>query len=329
MRKKLFLLTVLFLASFIFYKGAYAQTTTQCLALSSNLSYGMSDGAYSSFGPITSLQDYLKSAGYFFVTPNGNFGPATLSAVKSFQSAHGAPNTGYVGPLTRAVLVKSTCDQSNNNFGTSPSQTSIISGSSNSGVPTSDFIAPTAGQTLSTGQAFKIQWGTQAYPRYDLVLVSSNGSNMGFIAQGLSNTNQYIWNVGNVYTSQSGTNITVPNGLYQIRMQSSALGAESSDPVSNQFSISPATLSISSVFPAVAPADGNRAVVLYGSGFNTNVSVQIGSSGVRGTILYVSPDGTVLVFTVPTTAFIGSQTISVENQFQQLSNQLQFTVTAS
>lgn len=32
------------------------------------------------------------------------FGWLTLVAVKKFQSLHGVPNTGYVGPLTRAVL---------------------------------------------------------------------------------------------------------------------------------------------------------------------------------------------------------------------------------
>jgi len=39
------------------------------------------------------------------VTPtSGYFGPITLAAVKTFQTAHGIINTGYVGPLTRAAL---------------------------------------------------------------------------------------------------------------------------------------------------------------------------------------------------------------------------------
>lgn len=36
----------------------------------------------------------------------GNFGPKTFSAVTSFQNANNLPPTGFVGPLTRAVLNK-------------------------------------------------------------------------------------------------------------------------------------------------------------------------------------------------------------------------------
>ena len=39
------------------------------------------------------------------VTPtSGYFGPITFAAVKTFQTAHGIINTGYVGPLTRTAL---------------------------------------------------------------------------------------------------------------------------------------------------------------------------------------------------------------------------------
>lgn len=39
-------------------------------------------------------------------TGPGTFGPATEAALKSFQSKHGVPATGYYGPLTRAAMAK-------------------------------------------------------------------------------------------------------------------------------------------------------------------------------------------------------------------------------
>ncbi len=38
------------------------------------------------------------------IPTSGYFGPITLAAVKTFQTANGVINTGYVGPLTRGVL---------------------------------------------------------------------------------------------------------------------------------------------------------------------------------------------------------------------------------
>jgi hypothetical protein len=52
------------------------------------------------------LQQTLQSLGFFptNITPNGNFGPATESAVRAFQTAHSIAPLGYVGPGTREVL---------------------------------------------------------------------------------------------------------------------------------------------------------------------------------------------------------------------------------
>ena len=55
------------------------------------------------------LQAYLKDAGYLAATPNGNFGPATLAAVKAFQLANGVSATGFVGPATRAMIKLKSC----------------------------------------------------------------------------------------------------------------------------------------------------------------------------------------------------------------------------
>jgi peptidoglycan hydrolase-like protein with peptidoglycan-binding domain len=55
---------------------------------------------------VLELQKRLKSEGYLNATPNGNYGPATVAAVKAYQKAKGLSQLGTVGPGTRAALNK-------------------------------------------------------------------------------------------------------------------------------------------------------------------------------------------------------------------------------
>lgn len=65
---------------------------------------------------VIALQQALFMAGLFYDSSmptlaaiqefGGYFGNATLAAVKAFQGKHGVPETGFVGPLTRAQLNK-------------------------------------------------------------------------------------------------------------------------------------------------------------------------------------------------------------------------------
>lgn len=58
-----------------------------------------------SYGPqVTLLQTVLAKEGYLKVSVTGYFGHYTFKAVQAFQKANGITPTGYVGPLTRAVL---------------------------------------------------------------------------------------------------------------------------------------------------------------------------------------------------------------------------------
>lgn len=58
----------------------------------------------SSGDEVLCLQKMLVKSGYLSATPNGNYGPATMAAVKAFQKAKGLDQLGVVGPGTRAAL---------------------------------------------------------------------------------------------------------------------------------------------------------------------------------------------------------------------------------
>jgi peptidoglycan hydrolase-like protein with peptidoglycan-binding domain len=68
---------------------------------------------------VTELQKVLIAGGYLKISaPTGWFGPMTLAAVKAYQTANGiTPVSGFVGPLTRAVLNRSTVSISNEKQG--------------------------------------------------------------------------------------------------------------------------------------------------------------------------------------------------------------------
>jgi len=50
------------------------------------------------------LQETLRSLGYYQAASTGFFGPQTEASVQAFQTEHGLPALGIVGPLTRLLL---------------------------------------------------------------------------------------------------------------------------------------------------------------------------------------------------------------------------------
>jgi spore germination protein YaaH len=63
-----------------------------------DLSYGSENSE------VLALQKILVAKGYLKATPNGYFGPATLAAVRAWQTANKLPSTGTIGPLSRGIL---------------------------------------------------------------------------------------------------------------------------------------------------------------------------------------------------------------------------------
>ncbi|MCL5782286.1 MAG: peptidoglycan-binding protein, partial [Patescibacteria group bacterium] len=76
----------------------------QAYSFQTNLTVG-STGA-----DVVQLQTVLMSMGYDIpaissgAAAKGYFGSQTTAAVKQYQAAHGIPNTGFVGPMTREAL---------------------------------------------------------------------------------------------------------------------------------------------------------------------------------------------------------------------------------
>ncbi len=77
-------------------------TLTSAQAASCTFTRDLTFGATGS--DVMALQTFLKDRGYFTATIGTHFGPATLAAVRSFQSAQGISTTGTVGPRTRAAI---------------------------------------------------------------------------------------------------------------------------------------------------------------------------------------------------------------------------------
>lgn len=83
---------------------------------SQNLSRGMRGD------DVISLQRILDDDGFFHAEHTGFFGEITEEAVREFQTAHGLPTTGFVGPLTRAELSRRTRTQTRTQSGISEAE---------------------------------------------------------------------------------------------------------------------------------------------------------------------------------------------------------------
>ncbi|MEI6057467.1 MAG: peptidoglycan-binding protein [bacterium] len=325
--------------------AVYAQTPAPCVALTADLTSGATD-QYP--GPVTLLQNYLASAGYLKVKSNGHFGPSTKAAVKAFQKANSITQTGTAGPLTRAALQKKSCTTKTSAAISIPANTPIYSttlspnqvattGTTVPVVPTTPVVAnnpvtitsPASGDVLTIGKANTILWNTSTVNPYNLILEQVGGAGAGFIASNLSNGSSYSWKAGNVFSSAAQANQNVATGTYRVRIESTTGGVTSSDPVSGWFTLIAPPLVVTSVTPTSLPADGRTTGVIYGTGFDSSSIVYLDQQyGVGATVNYISPDGTIIVFSIPKVVSVGVHSVLVGNQYGAISNSTSFLVTS-
>jgi hypothetical protein len=71
---------------------------------------------------------------------------------------------------------------------------------------------------------------------------------------------------------------------------------------------------VNTILPSSVPNDDTTAVVLYGTGFDASSRIYFDTRfGTPANVRYSSPDGTVIVFTVPTGLASGAHTAFLTN----------------
>ena len=325
------IMTVLYIPHLI--TNVYAATTS-CTLLTSNLYYGSTD--FTMGGQIRSLQNYLFATGYLTAQPNGVFGPATLSAVKKFQSAYGIQTTGVTGPLTRAAMQKNSCSITPTTPVPPISPPAPLATTTTPAINPSAIVvtAPPNGTSVAVGDPLTITWTAPANTiAYSILLEDEHGVGKGYISLGGFPDKRYVWRVGTMLSSTDAQSITPGN--YRIRVQNQVKGPTPFDQTSNVFTIIQKPLIIQSVFPRTTlVADAQTSAVLYGSGFiNTSFVYFDNSYNGNTRASYISPDGTIFVFTVPQGISTGYHTIRVSNVYDlsatsTQSNPVGVTITA-
>ncbi len=313
----------------IFWSGLFLLLTpltvsasVVCTNLTNDLSYGATD-SYSG-GSVTMLQNFLSAEGYFTPTPNGHFGPATLAAVVSFQAGHAIPSTGYVGSLTRSAITTASC--STNSVSTTNSSAPVTTPatvvSSSNGIVT----APLAGTSLPIGQTYTITWNGVNKAGYTITLEDQTGLSYGFITPNTQTAGSFIWQVGTVLSAVTDAYSTVNSGTYRIHMES--LSSAAPDIYSGYFNITVPALSISSVIPLIVSLSGSQTMALYGSGFSQSSRISVdGYYNSSSNPFYASPDGTIIVFPLPSDVPIGTHVVDVSNIYGSLATSPAFTIT--
>lgn len=291
---------------------SFAANSADCINLSYNLGYASSDSKTN--GEVTKLQSFLKAQGHLSATPNGNFGPATLAAVKKFQTANGISSTGTVGALTRmAVQIKSCVSVSEP---AKPVATSTPS--------TLAVTSPASGTKLLIGQYKKIVWTSSGYIQ-DIVLEDESGVAQGFVTPSIGGTMSYLWKVGTVFSSRAQGNVVVQPGNYRIRVRGSG-----TDQVSGLFTIEAQPMVVKYLMPTDVAADGSSSVLIYGSGFPETVAIFIDNRyATNATKLYSSTDGKIIVFAIPANVPVGTHEIILDNTYGTSISAGHVTVTSS
>ncbi len=196
--------------------------------------------------------------------------------------------------------------------------------------PVSTITSPASGATLSIGKLYPISWNSSTNYPYNIVLEQLGGAGAGFIATNLSGGAGYSWRAGNVFSSAAQADQTVATGTYRVRITAATGGVSDGDPVSGWFTLIGPPLALNSVSPTSLPVDGRSTAVIYGTGLNSSSVVYFDQQyGARANVQYISPDGTIMVITVPSSVSIGAHSLFIMNQYGTISNSLPFWTTVA
>ena len=317
-------------------QSVFAQTNTCITFANKVLSYGAKDSASDS--SILKMQRYLVTKGYLMATPNGYFGSATRQAVKKFQVANGISNTGQLGPLTKALIQRQSCQAtvstsvplaSQNN----PSPSLVPIPSPTLASVTNLVTSPAASSTLITDSKNDITWTSQSGDTYDILIEDQYGVGAGYIASNVTGGIR-SWNTGHVYTGNNSSDQLLPPGIYRIHLRPSNINPSIPDKYSGLFTVVGRPIILNFVTPATISNKHDTAISINGSGFDSTTQI-IFDSPIYGSVSrpsFVSADGTVIVYNVALGMYPVTHTISVYNTYasgatSSPSNSLNLTVT--
>lgn len=268
-----------------------------CVDLPYDLYQGLSDSI--SNESVIKLQRFLAGSGYLTASPNGYFGPATLSALKRFQNTYNINSTGRAGPQTRAKIKSLTCN----------SNTASVINAISTPRPvypeidrnTITVSSPTASSTLSTDSYERIVWKKIDRAIYSISLEDQNGLGVGHVAQSISG-NEYNWNVGKVYSAKTNSEIFVKPGIYRIHITGVGYNNNVPDQYSGLFTIVGKPITIRNIIPSSISTSKMSYVAISGSGFDETSVVNLEVNGHKRVIKpqYISPDGKIIVFGMST-----------------------------
>jgi peptidoglycan hydrolase-like protein with peptidoglycan-binding domain len=266
------------------------------------------------------LQNFLSSEGYLRAVPNGIFGPATKASLQKFQTTYKISSTGTAGPLTRTAIRSISCTTNVQppSTVTPPTETNTVPSQTPAAQPF--FTAPRTAESITIGKTYRIAWDGSSNLDKSLILETKDGVTQGYVTYYLGTTNTHDWEAGKISKSGGDEDVFAPPGDYRIRIQSRTFGKSNSDPVSGIFSLGAPEISVNGILPASIPNDGKTAGVAYGSGFVKGTSIYLNGGRENALdILYISPDGKVIVYRAPTTIAPSIYTMVFKNKYGTVS----------
>jgi hypothetical protein len=288
-----------------------------CVDLTYDLFQGLSDRANDK--SVTKLQTYLYKSGYLKVNPNGNFGPSTFNAVKSYQLANNINGTGRVGPITRKLIRDNSCFVKSNTASIINSpivKTPLLISGTRISSDKLTISTPYNGENIKTDSKTRIQWKEVKDANYSLILEDKDGLSYGYITSSVFG-NSYDWIVGKVYSARSNSEVYVPPGQYRIYAKNSGLSKNTPEQFSGIFTVLGKPLEIDSIYPNIVSNNSDTSVVLYGRGFDdtTIINYDVANNGRIAKPNFVSSDGKILVFKISPLVRIGQYGITVNNAY--------------